>query len=362
VTTRSRSAGFTLAEMIVSVAVLAVVSMYLTDMLVRQNRAYTVVDQVTEVQQNLRAIADLMERELRVTGFMVQEGAAFCGVDNTNGPDVVFVTDSDAISPANQTQLDIGADVIAGSAGTNLTVDDTTVDGVPFYDNTNDGVADADFLANATLGTRGGVILFDRNNPGGGTSCGMVTSVPNGTTVNVDWNVTVNGVALVPAPTLIPGGPGTDLVAIPAHWYAILPAAAGGSPQLFRDGTLLADDVEDLQFALFYDVNGDGLVTGNVAGAGQPPRSATEYPGSANPGVPYVSSVWDNTLLREIRLNFVVRTRSQDADVLQNPDGAQGTQQALENRVPPVGADGFRRRVHSMTVRPRNVGLRPVET
>ena len=58
-------------------------------------------------------------------------------------------------------------------------------------------------------------------------------------------------------------------------------------------------------------------------------------------------------------MNIVVRTRSQDPDVLQNPARAQGQWQVTENRVDPGGVDGFRRRVHTAVVRPRNVGLRP---
>jgi hypothetical protein len=64
--------------------------------------------------------------------------------------------------------------------------------------------------------------------------------------------------------------------------------------------------------------------------------------------------------LTEIRVNVVVRTRDQDADVLQSPGMAQGQWQVTENRVDPGGFDGFRRRVHTAVVRPRNVGLRPL--
>ena len=70
--------------------------------------------------------------------------------------------------------------------------------------------------------------------------------------------------------------------------------------------------------------------------------------------------MWDNSFLTEIRVNIVVRTRNQDADVLQNPGMAQGQWQTTENRVAPGGFDGFRRRVHTAIVRPRNVGLRPL--
>ena len=53
--------GFTIIELMIAMAVLMVVVVYLTEMLTRQSRAYTVVDQVTEAQQNLRAIADTLD-------------------------------------------------------------------------------------------------------------------------------------------------------------------------------------------------------------------------------------------------------------------------------------------------------------
>ena len=56
-----RARGFTLIELMIAMAILLLVVVYLTEMLTRQSRAYTVVDQVTEAQQNLRAIADLLE-------------------------------------------------------------------------------------------------------------------------------------------------------------------------------------------------------------------------------------------------------------------------------------------------------------
>lgn len=376
VETMRHDRGFTLIEMMVSVAVLALVSLYLTDMLVRQNRTYTVVDQVTEAQQNLRAIADLMEREARVTGFMVGEAGAVCGVDNTNASDVLFVTDSDAINPVNQNSLDLGVSIAGGYAGNgnaeglNLVggVNPTIVDGVAFYDNTNDGVADSDFLANGALGQFGGVIVYDRANPASGTSCGIVTNV-GANSITVDFTVRVGTAApqaLAPVGTPIAAGPGADLVAVPATWYAIVPPAASGaaSPQLWRNGMPLADDVEDLQVAFFFDsFNTNGLVDGNIAGAGAPPVSDLEYPGSNPGGVQYVSNAWDHSFLRELRLNFVVTTRAQDPDVLVNPAMAQGAFVTTENRVAPGGGpDGFRRRLQTMTIRPRNVGFRPPET
>src|SRR3990172_10787723 len=92
-----RRNGFTLTEMLVSLAVLSVVSVYLTQMLIQQNRAYTVVDQVSEIQNNTRAIASLIEQEARGTALMVPEAAAVCGIDRTNASDLLYLTDSDAL-------------------------------------------------------------------------------------------------------------------------------------------------------------------------------------------------------------------------------------------------------------------------
>jgi hypothetical protein len=328
----------------ISMAVLLVVVAYLTEMLTRQSRAYTVVDQVTEAQQNLRAIADLLERELRVTGFLVPEGAAVCGVDQTNGSDVLYVSDADALDPTNENQLGLGASILAGFTGTggaeNLTLDDKVIDGLPFYDTDGDGNADSDFLESVNPFRNGGVIVADRENPGRGVACGIVTNVSSGTNViRVDF--TSNGAAPAGTP-LAAGGPG-DLVAVPAHVYTVV------NNQLLRDGMVLADDVEDLQFALFYDTDKDGKEVGD----------GSDYPGS-DAGPIYQSRNWDNSDLTEIRVNVVVRTRTQDADVVKDPGMAQGQWQVTENRVDPGGFDGFRRRVHTAIVRPRNVGLRPL--
>lgn len=339
-----RRSGFTIIELMIAMAVLLLVVAYLTEMLSRQSKAYTVVDQVTETQQNLRAIADLLEQELRVTGFMVPEGAAVCGVDQTNGADVLYVSDANALDPANENQLGMGASVQMGFSGTggneSLTLDDKVVDGLPFYDTDGDGVADSDFLESVTPFRQGGVIVVDRANPGRGVACGIVTNVSAGSnTIRVDF--TSNGAA--PAGTPLAGGGPGDLVAVPAHVYTVV------NNQLLRDGMVLADDVEDLQFAFFYDVDEDGVMDGE----------AVEYPGSAA-GPVYQPRNWDNSVLGEIRVNIVARTRAQDPDVVQSPGMAQGQWQATENRVPPAGFDGFRRRVHTSTIRPRNVGARPV--
>lgn len=353
-----RTPGFSLIELLVSLAVLGLISFFLTDLLVRQSRTYTVVDDVTETQQNLRAVTSLLERELRATGFLVPEGAAICGYD-TGGtgtpdgiPDVLYVTDADALDPAGITSLSAqAADVLSGYGDGDgietLQLSSLVVDANPFYDLDGDGVADSDFLYTAAPARNGGVIVVDRNDPAAGAACGVITDINLGaSTITVDFNV-----ATVPnapggggaAPNGTPLGAGaTDLVAVPAHVYWINPNGANGAPQLIRNGMVLANDVEDLQIALFYDLDEDGVM------------DALEYAGAA--GQPeYQSNGWNNARLREARVTVVARTRSEDPNVLANPNLASSVTQGFENRAPGVAADGFRRRSATVTVRPRNV-------
>jgi prepilin-type N-terminal cleavage/methylation domain-containing protein len=316
---RSQS-GFTLTELMVSLAILGIVTGYATWVLGRQGHSYQIVDQVTEAQQSLRGISDLLDREARVTGFLVPQAAALCGQDNINRSDSLYVTDAEAL---NAGAAELGAVITAGfdGSGTNiLTLDSVVLDGVPFYDTDGNGVADSDFRKDA------GVIIAVSTDASRGTSCGVITRVIPPNQIVVDY---ANGGQSI--------GAGGDLVAIPAHVFMV-----NGNDQMLRDGMILANGVEDLQFALFYDVDDDDVLD-----------TGAEDPGSADFTGQYASNAWNNDELREIRVNVVVRSRHPDLE------WTQGIFQTTENRQPPAGgADGFRRRVLTTAVRPRNVGQR----
>ncbi len=362
---KRRIRAFTLAEVMVAMAILGIVSVFLMEMLARQTATYQVVDQVAEAQTNLRVITDLVERELRVTGFMVPEGGAVCAVDRTNAPDIIVVSDALAINPISQTQNDLGARITAGYDGTNtdtLTIQgNSTVDGNPFYDSDGNGVQDSDFVDVPGLNQRGGVIVADRNNPGRGNSCAWIEANTlnigaNVSSVRVDYDFGQGGTGSLPLRALAASDNPQELVAIPATVYMVNP-----NNQLTRNGVVLAEDVEDMQAAFFIDVDDDGVVDNDPQPAPQQPpfTSNTEYPGSIAGGTQYQSGSWDHSRLREIRLSVVIRTRAQDADVAEDPTLATNTFIAMENRVAPAQpADGSRRRVLTMTVKPRNVGLR----
>jgi prepilin-type N-terminal cleavage/methylation domain-containing protein len=358
-----RRLGFSLMEMMVTLAVLGMVTFFLTNLLVRQSRTYTVVDDVSEAQQSLRAVTGMLERELRMTGFMVPEAAVVCGWDmpaaagSDTTPDVLYVSDADAIDPTDRSSPELqGAQVnpatFTGTGVDALSVDTLVVDDTPFYDLDGDGAADSDFLYSVGPQRNGGVIVADRDNPERGAACGVITNLDEATnTITVDFEV-LTAPNSPPAPgaadggtplAALPAGATADLVAIPAHVYWVNP---GPPPQLVRDGMVLANDIEDLQLAFFYDANADGDV------------DAGEYRGTLSGlGAPYAYSSQDedNSDLREIQVTVVARTRSEDPDVLANPDLANSVTQAAGNRLVGAVTDGFRRRAITLAVRPRNV-------
>jgi len=320
--------GFTLVELVVALAITFLVVVYTLSTFTYQHKTYIAVDQVSETQQNSRAIATLIERDIRNAGYQVPSPAATCGVDADDAGDTLYLSDADAIQPvdqlgSSQAGRDLGASVSSITSGNPdvVRVDDLVIDGQPTYDTNGDGNFDSDFQVN------GGAILVDVNNAGRGVRCGTISAVSLSApqSVSVELRNAFGAAATLPE----------DLRLVPANAYSL----TGGTPaQLRRNGELMARDVEDLQVAWFYDDDGDGQ------------EDAGEYRGTAT--TDYDPSLVNGNDLREIRFNLVLRTRADDP---RNP-GAAGTGQQLENRDTNVaGDDGRRRRLHTATVRVRNI-------
>lgn len=325
---RRRSAGFSLVELMIAVAILAIVIGAVMQSFVVQNKSYTVTDQVVEAQQSLRAVAWLLERDARMTGYMVPEEAALCAIDYVDAPDRVWFTDSDAIDPEGQTRPALGvavSDYTGGTGSKTLTVEDVVLDGRPFYDLDNDGDADADFMEG------GGAILVNLDDPARGTACGVVQNVAVASKqITIDFQT---GIA--------PPSAMDRVVLVPAHVYEVI---SGGEPKLRRNGRVVASGVEDLQVAFFFDRDRDGEID-------EPNASGGELPG-AEGADPYESDKYDNRDLREVHIDLVTRTRLPDVT------NQNGLFQARANREGPAVGDGYRRRVHTSTVKVRNVGYR----
>jgi prepilin-type N-terminal cleavage/methylation domain-containing protein len=344
--TARANGGFTLTEIMVVVVLLGVLVGGVMTSFAAQKKSAAMNSQLVDAQHTSRLLGDLLEDDIRHAGLLVPESGAICAIDRTLLSDSFYVSDAGAIDPTVEIRNDLGARVTAGATGgdnvagnatpatatltvTNtLTLDALTVEQAnptAAYDTDGNGVADSDFQVG------GGVIITDAANPTRGSACGVVRGVTIGTSV---ITIGIESDALGPMPLVDPNP--VDLVAIPAHQYQINTAF-----QLVRNGTAVADDVEDLQIAVFVDLNDDRVI------------DAGEYRGDGV-GANLNPSGLDMSLAREVRANLVIRTR------LQDQDNGNGRFQDSENRAAIGTADGFRRRAYSATVMLRNVGTRAV--
>jgi len=322
--------GFSLVEVAIVTALLGILVMGVMTFFSTQKKNASINTQIVDVQQSTRLLGDLLEQDIRHAGLMVPEAAAVCAVDRLDAPDTVFLSDAGAINTEEEKRHDLAGRIQGGasniSAGTQvLTLDTLAIEFTspdPAYDTNADGTADSDFRPGS------GVIVTDAGNPSRGTACGTVDSVSPGGN-----QITITVVTGTLAPLTV-GSNVVDLVAVPAHLYEI-----NGSTQLLRNGAVVANDVEDLQIAVFLDDNDDRIVDpGEYRGDG----TGADF----NPNVEDISSV------REIRANLLVRTR------LEDPDNTDGRYQSSENRAAAIASDGFRRRLYTSTVMLRNVGSR----
>lgn len=326
-----RQQGFTLVEMMVTSALLGILVTGVMSFFTNLKKGASVNTQVVEIQQNSRLLGDLFEEDIRHAGMLVPESGALCAVDRLVLPDSFYVSDAAAIDVTGQTLNNLGARIqggganIIGGASQILALDTL---GLEFpvanlaYDTDADGIPDSDFRVG------GGVIVTDAGNPIRGAACGIITDV---SLLGPQITVTIESGALaaLPADALA-----IDLVAIPAHAYIV-----NANSQLLRDGMLIANDVDDLQVAIFIDANDDRII------------DPGEYLGDGL-GADFDPAAVDISFAREVRINLVLRTRLSDLE------RTSGRFQDQENRAAIAAGDGFRRRLYSSTVGLRNVGGR----
>jgi prepilin-type N-terminal cleavage/methylation domain-containing protein len=320
-----RHSGFTIIELMIASAIIAIVMVFTMQIFTVNNRTYIKIDSVVDTQQSIRAVASVLERDLRHAGMMVPEATAVCGVDNDDAPDLLYISDYTATNPENSIGYFDGARIqgaVSDVTGTatltlvTLVIEPGTPD--PSYDTDGNGVNDSDFND-----AGGGVIIVDLMDLDRGSVCGIVTGV-NLATNQIDVDIKTGGLGGAPV--------NYALTAVPALEYRI------DSARLYRNNLRLADGIEDLQIVYFLDTNGNDAV------------DVGELRGDEN--TDYLATTSNASFLRAVRLNIVARTRSEDDRF------TQGFFQATENRDAVPGQDGYRRRVHTAIVRTRNVGSR----
>lgn len=328
-----RNAGYSLIELMVTAAILLVVMVGITRAFTIQHQAYIVVDQVTEAQQNLRAVADLIERDVRRSGYMVPGHAAVCAYDRTNAPDVLFVSNSDVIRSVFDLE-DENVD-LTPNKGAEVTNDDQSWSAAGAADTLNLAQLWVDYEPDGDDFAVGeGVIVVNRNKTDAPVACGTIDSI-TGTQLTVDFGSASTGAV----------GLNADVVAVPAYKYEVKLGSGGAPNELLRNGQLLASDVEDFQLTFFFDEDNDLVLDANedFGNAG-----GTNQPWELTP----IANRPDFSSLRELGINIVTTTRDDDP----NTDYRLGSGEVTGNRdgsTLPSG-DGKRRRVHSARVRLRN--------
>lgn len=339
----NRQQGFSLIEVMIASAILGVVMFGLVATFTANQKTHVTVDQVTVAQQNLRVVAEIIEGDLRMSGYLVPDHAAVCLADTNTGPDTLFLSDADAILSVAQLEAQ-DPDLLGDEFGvpiTNLSsgsqVGGTGMDLI-LSQRWIDVGSTSDFEVGA------GVMVVDRNDSEGRVVCGTITSIVlgsgDGATLSVDFETA--------AVTFGTSGP-ADIVAIPAHVYRVVVPTPSTNEryQLRRNGVLLANDVEDMQLALFFDFDDDGVVE---AGEFQGDDGSAVGDGVS---VMHSPATTDGRRLKQVQLNLVIATEREDPDF----NSPRSQQQVTGNRdassIP--APDRRKRRIYRSTVRLRNV-------
>ena len=140
---------------------------------------------------------------------------------------------------------------------------------------------------------------------------------------------------MTPAETKQPPPQGQKVKRSPVFWLFLATLVL----LLVWSGGMRAAGTTTLTYSEFKDHLAAGRVQRVVVDAG-------EMKGETS-GASYTAQGTDMGDLREVRLNLVVRTRREDEEF-------DGRLQATENRAA-AATDGFRRRVYTTTVLPRNL-------
>ena len=90
-----RSAGFTLMELTVALAVMGIITAQLMLVFTSQRRATVVNDRVLDVQEGARVVVNLLSYDARMAGLMVPRRSGIASVDGGfSDPDRICISDS----------------------------------------------------------------------------------------------------------------------------------------------------------------------------------------------------------------------------------------------------------------------------
>ena len=282
---RADQTGFTLVELMIVVALSGIVMAAVYSIYIAQQKTYIAQDQVVEMQQNIRAALDLMEREIRMAGYDTAGSVASITVARSGQMSFTFDNNNDGFTDDANESIDYGfSDVV-------------DIFDVVNSDANRDGLPD-----------NGGVLALRRRD--------------------------VNNPPLPPRPSYQP----------------------------------VADNIEAIGFAYAYDNNSDGQVEVNAIsteiswaipdGAGGWIDLDTDNDGdidvndAAPANVTGVASATQREQIRAVQIWILARAGREDPDYV-NPNSYK----VGANIIVTAANDHFRRRLLSVNVKCRNMGL-----
>jgi prepilin-type N-terminal cleavage/methylation domain-containing protein len=295
--------GVTLIELMIVLVIAGILVAGIYTLFATQQRSYFVQDRVAGIQQDARAVLNIMARDIRMAGFVSGAGSTSGFSDGTttfaiSGFNYALNPINSAAAPDALTVV-LGVDelgVVQSTAGTLVTLDNNV-------DPSNTFIA---------FDLQPGMLYQSVPD---GTNLISVTNFPSGDT-------TVGGKAY-----------GVQAITYQVQNGTLQRAVNAGTPQpMAGDGETTV--VEDLQFA--YQVDGD-----------------TNWYNDPATDFPVGKSQVD---IEMVRINVTVRTAVEDATVQDEVPTAQFNQPALEDHTAGLtGPDGFRRRVYTTEVKVRNL-------
>jgi prepilin-type N-terminal cleavage/methylation domain-containing protein len=294
-----RSAGFTIAELLVSMVILGIVTSMTFAVMGSVQTSYTENQDVADTQEDARLLTEMVLSDVRMAGFLVPRSAAIASRDGgAAAPDVLCVSDPGIMAEARIQAATNYFDraivqTTVGSGASSVQLVASTMD--------VDGDGDGDF------GPGDGIIIADDAD----SHCARITTMAGG---NVFFS------PRTPPGFDVSGGAGR---AVPARIYEI----AGTT--LTRDGLPLSDQVENLQLEFFVDADTDGTM------------DAGEFPVHSLAGS-------DAALVRSVRISVVTRTAQPD------PENPGVGMPAVANHAG-AAPDGLTRRRYETMVVPRNL-------
>jgi prepilin-type N-terminal cleavage/methylation domain-containing protein len=317
--------GVTLIELMIVLVIAGILVGGIYTLFATQQRSYYVQDRVTGIQQDGRAVLNIMARDIRMAGFVTGAGSA-SGFSDDSAPfslssDPAGDTFTYAIEPENSNTASDTLTVVLGVE--ELGVVDTTSGNLVTFANLDTNTPFATAVTNDVA-----FVAFD-------LQVGKLYKVSS-----VDFS---NDEI-----TIVNFSSGEKIVGGKAYWvkavtYSVNSGVLRRNENLGAGAESLAGDpngettvVEDLQFA--YQVAGD---------AGWYNDPATDFPAGSS-----------QANIEMVRINVTVRTAVADATVQDEVATAQFNQPALEDHTNPAdlnGPDGFRRRVYTTVVKARNL-------